>query len=88
MHVEQVEICKIWDKVTEIGLIQVHMARFGSILNQNRSHRSRMPPIYLLDSKTHQKLNKSRESGKSGKFPYFPYSCGAATTWQVTLVAI
>ena len=39
---------QIWDKIRKIGLNQVHMARFGLIFNQNRSHMSQnasdMPP--------------------------------------------
>ena len=48
MHVEQAEDCQIWDKIKKIGLNWVHMARFGSIFNQNRSYHvqnaSGMPP--------------------------------------------
>ena len=40
--------CQIWDKILKIGPKQVHMAPFGLILNQNRSHMvwdaSGMPP--------------------------------------------
>ena len=45
----QVEDCQIWDKIMEFGPNQVHMAPFGLILNQNRSHMvwdaSYMPPV-------------------------------------------
>ena len=40
--------CQVWDKIMEFGPNQVHMAPFGPILSQNRSHMvwdaSRMPP--------------------------------------------
>ena len=35
----QVAECQIWPKIMKSGPNQVHMARFGLIFNQNRSHR-------------------------------------------------
>ena len=35
----QVEECQIWDKIMKIGPNQVHMAPFGLIFSQDRSHR-------------------------------------------------
>ena len=44
----QAEECQILDKIMKIGPNRVHIAPFGLILNQNRSHRvwdaSGMPP--------------------------------------------
>ena len=78
-------------QIKDFGPNQVHMARFGMILCQNRSHSiydaSGMPP----GLQNPLKVQKSRDSGKSRKireFPYIPYSCGVATTWPITLVTI
>ena len=48
MKTVQIGNCQIWGKIMKIASNRVHMARFGPIIAQNRSHRlwgaSGMPP--------------------------------------------
>ena len=59
----------------KIGPNQVHMAPFGLILNQNRSHMvwdaSGMPPGLHPPSKN-QKIQEIHEIVENPEFPYFP----------------
>ena len=73
MKTVQIGNCQIWGKIMKIASNRVHMARFGPIIAQNRSHRlweaSGMPP----GPPTPPKIQKSRGLGVRGvRPPLFP----------------
>ena len=71
MQTVQIGDCQIWGKIMKIASNQFHMARFGPIIAQNRSHRlwgaSGMPPRPQNPSK----IKNPGFRGLGGQAPLF-----------------
>ena len=77
-HMKTVQIgnCQIWGKIMKIVSNRVHMARFGPIIAQNRSHRlwgaSGMPPGPQNLPKKPKTLGLGGLGVQGVRPPYFP----------------
>ena len=76
MKTLQIGNCQIWGKIMNIASNRVHMARFGPIIAQNRSHRlwgaSGMPPGPQNPPKNPKILGLGGLRARGVRPPYFP----------------